>query len=141
MGMWKQSATVGELNAMQQNSIASFLGIEFQDIGTDFIVATMPVNERTKQPFGILHGGASVVLSETLGSVAGVLCAEPGSVVVGLEVNANHLRSATDGEVTGVVRPLHIGRSTQVWETHISDQQGRKLCVSRLTVMVKAPSE
>ena len=141
MGMWKQSATVGELNAMQQNSIASFLGIEFQDIGTDFIVATMPVNERTKQPFGILHGGASVVLSETLGSVAGVLCAEPGSVVVGLEVNANHLRSVTDGEVTGVVRPLHIGRSTQVWETHISDQQGRKLCVSRLTVMVKAPSE
>jgi len=141
MGMWKQSATVGELNAMQQNSIASFLGIEFQDIGTDFIVATMPVNERTKQPFGILHGGASVVLSETLGSVAGVLCAEPGSVVVGLEVNANHLRSATDGEVTGVVRPLHIGRSTQVWETHISDQQGRKLCVSRLTVMVKTPSE
>lgn len=141
MGMWKQLATVGELNAMQQNSIASFLGVEFQDIGADFIVATMPVNERTKQPFGILHGGASVVLSETLGSVAGFLCAEPGSVVVGLEVNANHLRSATDGEVTGVVRPLHIGRSTQVWETHISDQQGRKLCVSRLTVMVKAPSE
>ena len=141
MGMWKQSATVAELNAMQQNSIASFLGIEFQDIGADFLVATMPVNERTKQPFGILHGGASVVLSETLGSVAGFLSAEPGSMVVGLEVNANHLRSATGGEVTGVVRPLHIGRSTQVWETHISDQQGRKLCVSRLTVMVKAPSE
>lgn len=141
MGMWKQSATVGELNTMQEGSIASFLGIEFQDIGADFIVATMPVNERTKQPFGILHGGASVVLSETLGSVAGFLCAEPGSVVVGLEVNANHLRSATEGEVTGVVRPLHVGRSTQVWEIHISDQQGRKICVSRLTVMVKAPSE
>ncbi len=141
MRVWKQSATVCELNAMQNNSIAGFLGIEFQDIGDDFLVATMPVNEKTKQPFGLLHGGASVVLSETMGSVAGFLAAESGSIVVGLEVNANHLRSATEGDVTGVVRPIHIGRSTQVWETQISDHQGRKVCVSRLTVMVKAPKE
>lgn len=139
--MWKQSATVDELNTMQQNSLASHLGIEFQDIGSDYLVAVMPVDERTKQPFGLLHGGASVVLSETMGSVAGFLAAEPGSMVVGLEVNANHLRSATGGAVTGVVRPIHVGRSTQVWETQISDQHGKKVCVSRLTVMVKAPSE
>ncbi|MFT5032456.1 MAG: 1,4-dihydroxy-2-naphthoyl-CoA hydrolase [Bacteroidia bacterium] len=141
MGMWKQSATIDDLNTEQENSISSFLGIKFQEIGDDFIVATMPVNERTKQPFGLLHGGASVVLSETLGSVAGFLCAESGSMIAGLEVNANHLRSVTEGLVTGVARPIHVGRSTQVWETQISDQQGRRICVSRLTVMVKTPSE
>ncbi len=140
MGMWKQSATIEDLATMQKDSLASYLGVTFKEIGDDFIVATMPVDRRTMQPFGILHGGASVVLSETLGSIAGFLAAEPGSVVVGLEVNANHMRSVSEGEVTGVVRPLHIGRSTQVWETHISDPQGRKICVSRLTVMVKAPN-
>lgn len=139
MSLWKQPATVEELNRMQSGSIASYLGIEFVDIGEDYLVATLPVDERTRQPFGLLHGGASVVLSETMGSVGGFLAADPGSIVVGLEVNANHLRSATEGRVTGTCRSLHIGRTTQVWETQIHDAQERLICVSRLTVVVKAP--
>ncbi len=139
MSLWKQPASVKELNQMQSGSIASYLGIEFVEIGDDYLVATLPVDERTRQPFGLLHGGASVVLSETLGSVAGFLAADPGSIVVGLEVNANHLSSATEGRVTGTCRPFHIGRTTQVWETRIHDAQERMICVSRLTVVVKAP--
>lgn len=139
MSLWKQSASVEELNRMQSGSIASYLGIEFVDIGDDYLVATLPVDERTRQPFGLLHGGASVVLSETMGSVGGFLAADPGSIVVGLEVNANHLRSATEGRVTGTCRPLHIGRTTQVWETQVHDEQQRLVCVSRLTVVVKTP--
>lgn len=139
MSVWKQAASVEDLNRIQENSLASWLGIEFVDITDDSLVARMPVDSRTKQPFGLLHGGASVVLSETMGSVGGFLAAEPESIVVGLEVNANHLRSATEGYVTGTCRPLHVGRTTQVWETQVHDQQQRLVCVSRLTVVVKAP--
>lgn len=138
MSVWKQRSTIEEINRMQIGSLAAFLGIEFVDIGDDYLMATMPVDERTRQPFGLLHGGASVVLSETMGSVGGFLAAPEGSAVVGLEVNANHLRAATSGLVTGTCRPLHTGRTTQVWETQIRDEKDKLVCVSRLTVVVKS---
>ncbi|MBB3046668.1 1,4-dihydroxy-2-naphthoyl-CoA hydrolase [Litorivivens lipolytica] len=138
MSVWKQAASIEDLNRIQENSLASWLGIEFVDMTEDSLVARMPVDSRTKQPFGLLHGGASVVLSETMGSVGGFLAAGPESIVVGLEVNANHLRSATEGFVTGTCRPLHVGRTTQVWETQVHDDQQRLVCVSRLTVVVKS---
>lgn len=138
MALWKQEVSLAQLNDMQKETLGAYLGIEFVELGDDYLVATLPVNQRTKQPYGLLHGGASVVLSETMGSVGGFLAAEPGSLVVGLEINANHLRSATQGKVIGTAKPLHMGRSTQVWETRIHDEQDRLVCVSRLTVMVKA---
>ncbi|WP_372749193.1 hotdog fold thioesterase [Litorivivens sp.] len=141
MSVWKQPATIDDLNRMQGDSLATVLGIEFIEIGDDYLRATMPVDNRTRQPFGLLHGGASVVLSETMGSVGGFLAAAPGSMVVGLEVNANHLRSATEGVVTGTCKPLHMGRTTQVWETQVHDAQQRLVCVSRLTVVVKTPKK
>ena len=97
----------------------------------------MPVDARTHQPYGLLHGGASVVLAETLGSSAGNLCLDTGvQMAVGLEINANHLRAVRSGSVTGTARPLHVGRSTQVWEIHIEDEAGRRVCVSRITLAV-----
>ena len=114
------------------------LGIEITELGEDFLRATMPVDERTKQPFGLLHGGSSVLLAETLASLAGWLCLDPElkQQSAGIEINANHLRAARDGVVTGTARPLHVGRSTQVWDIRIEDQQGRPVCVSRLTLAV-----
>lgn len=113
------------------------LGIEYLDIGPDSIRARMPVDARTIQPAGLLHGGASVALSETLGSLASFLCVDSKlKRVVGLAINANHIRSVRDGYVTGVASPLHIGSSTQVWETRIYDQEDRLVCISRLTVAV-----
>ena len=114
------------------------LGIVFTEIGPDFVRGTMPVDGRTRQPYGLLHGGASVLLAETLGSSAGNLCVEPGEIAVGIEINANHLAAVRDGEVTGTARPLHVGRRTQVWEIHIEDDAGRLVCVSRLTLAVVA---
>lgn len=112
------------------------IGIEFTEVGDDYMVARMPVDHRTRQPMGILHGGASVALSETLGSVAAHFCAGDDKMAVGLEINANHIRSVKEGWVYGTVRPLHIGRSTQVWETKIVDEKDRLICVSRLTVAI-----
>ncbi len=114
------------------------LGIVFTEIGPDFVRATMPVDARTRQPYGLLHGGASVLLAETLGSTAGNLCVEPGELCVGIEINANHLNAVRDGQVTGTARPLHVGRRTQVWEIRIEDDLGRLVCVSRLTLAVIA---
>ncbi|HEY0178269.1 MAG TPA: hotdog fold thioesterase [Dokdonella sp.] len=115
------------------------LGIRIVEVGADFLRGTMPVDARTRQPFGLLHGGASVALAETLGSLAGGLAVEsPDAGVVGLEINANHVRAKTDGSVTGTARPLHVGRSTQLWEIRIEDEQGRLVCVSRLTLAVVA---
>ncbi|GAB4216451.1 MAG: hotdog fold thioesterase [Rhodoferax sp.] len=139
MSIWKQAATVDALNAHSANTATSHLGIEFTEIGVDFLRARVPVDARTRQPFGLLHGGVSVVLAETLGSVGAHLAAEPGSRCVGLEVNANHLRSATQGWVTGTARPLHIGRSTQVWQIDLVDDAGRATCTSRITMAVLAP--
>ncbi|KAG1269943.1 hypothetical protein G6F65_013484 [Rhizopus arrhizus] len=115
------------------------LGIVFSAAGEDWLQAIMPVDERTRQPYGILHGGASVVLAETLGSSAGNLCVETGKqICVGLEINANHVRAVRSGTVTGTARALHVGRSTQLWEIRIEDEQGRLVCISRLTLAVVA---
>ena len=112
------------------------LGIVFTEIGADYLRATMPVDPRTRQPYGLLHGGASVLLAETLGSSAGMLCVDEGQGVVGIEINANHLRGVREGLVTGTARPIHVGRSTQVWDIRIEDARGRPVCVSRLTLAV-----
>lgn len=112
------------------------LGIVFTEVGPDYLRASMPVDARTHQPYGLLHGGASALLAETLGSTAGMLCAAPGHIVVGIEINANHLRGVRDGTVTGTARPLHLGRSTQVWDIRIEDDAQRLVCVSRLTLAV-----
>ncbi|WP_101925538.1 MULTISPECIES: hotdog fold thioesterase [Luteimonas] len=134
--MFRSDTTVDSLNAMSRDTAIDALGIVFTEIGADFIRATMPVDGRTHQPFGLLHGGASVLLAETLGSTAGGLAAPEGCGVVGIEINANHLRGVRSGLVTGTTRPLHVGRSTQVWEIHIEDAAGKPVCVSRLTLAV-----
>lgn len=137
--IWRAPASVAALNAQAQDTLVSHLGIEVVALGDDFVRATMPVDARTRQPFGLLHGGASVVLAETLGSMAANLCLDPATeMAVGVEVNANHLRAARDGRVLGTARALHVGRSTQVWEIRIEDERARLVCVSRLTVAVVA---
>jgi uncharacterized protein (TIGR00369 family) len=125
-----------ELQARQAGTIVDHLGIEFLEIAPDMLSARMPVDARTKQPAGILHGGSSVVLAETLGSVAAALCLPPGQRPVGLDINANHIRSVTEGWVIGVCRPIHIGRTTHVWQIEIRDEAERLVCVSRFTVAV-----
>jgi uncharacterized protein (TIGR00369 family) len=126
------------LNAAARDTLIAHLGIVFTEAGPDWLRATMPVDARTLQPYGLLHGGASVVLAETLGSSAGNLCVGPDRICVGLEINANHLRAARAGTVTGTARPLHVGRATQVWEIRIEDAAGKPVCVSRLTLAVIA---
>lgn len=125
------------VNALSHDSLISHLGIVFTAAGEDWLEATMPVDARTHQPYGLLHGGASVVLAETLGSTAGNLCVDPASwMCVGLEINANHLRGERSGVVTGRATALHVGRSTQVWEISIRNAAGKRVCVSRLTLAV-----
>lgn len=135
--IWFKEPSVEELNSRHTNHIGAVLGIEFTEIGPDFIKATMPVDKRTHQPFGILHGGANVVLAETLGSVASnlVLNSEK-NMGVGLEVNANHLRPVKAGFVTGICTPIHIGGKTHIWDIKIYNDKGKLSCVSRLTVAV-----
>ncbi|GHU32034.1 thioesterase [Betaproteobacteria bacterium] len=118
--------------------MVEYLGIEFLEVGEDFIRGRVPVDARTRQPYGLLHGGVSVVLAETLGSCGALYACQPGHKVVGLDINANHLRSATSGWVTGVARPVHIGRTTHVWQIDLSNEKGQLTCVSRLTVAVLA---
>src|SRR5207344_2275681 len=114
------------------------LGIRFTEIGEDYVRGSMPVDARTRQPFGLLHGGASVLLAETLGSMAANLCLDDATrQAVGVEINANHVRAVTEGLVTGTARPLHVGRALQVWEIRIEDARGQLACVARLTLMVK----
>ena len=134
--MFRADVSLDQLNALSRNTAMEPLGIAFTEIGPDYLRATMPVDARTHQPYGLLHGGASVLLAETLGSSAGGLCAPDGHGVVGIEINANHLRGVRSGLVTGTARPLHVGRSTQVWEIRIEDEAGRLVCVSRLTLAV-----
>lgn len=136
--LFRGTATVDDLNAMSRDTAMASLGIVFTEIGPDFVRGTMPVDARTHQPYGLLHGGASVLLAETLGSSAGNLCAAPGERCVGIEINANHVAAARDGQVTGTARPLHIGRRTQVWEIRIEDTNGQLVCISRLTLAVIA---
>ncbi|WP_312241474.1 hotdog fold thioesterase [Pantoea sp.] len=134
--IWKRSLTLAELNALGENSLVAYLGIVFTAIGEETLEATMPVDARTHQPFGLLHGGASVVLAESMGSIAGYLCVDEGKSVVGIEVNASHHRAVSSGEVRGICRPLHLGARNQVWQIEIRNARGQLCCSSRLTVAV-----
>lgn len=137
MKLWKVDFNAEDLNKGSENHMVGHLGIEFIEKGDDYLKARMPVDHRTKQPAGLLHGGASVVLAETLGSVASHLVIDlENSYAVGLDINANHLRSATGGYVTGVAKPIHIGGSTHVWEIKIYNEQNEMTCISRLTMAV-----
>ena len=134
--MFRPGIGLDALNALSRGTAMEPLGIAFTAMGPDWLSGTMPVDARTHQPHGLLHGGASVLLAETLGSTAGGLSVPEGRRVVGIEINANHLRGVREGTVTGTARPLHVGRSTQVWEIRIEDEAGRLVCVSRLTLAV-----
>ncbi|HVR81544.1 MAG TPA: hotdog fold thioesterase [Luteimonas sp.] len=134
--LFRRTTTLAELNALSQDTAMTPLGIVFTELGPDYLRGTMPVDARTRQPYGLLHGGASVLLAETLGSSAGNLCVDEDALCVGIEINANHLAAVRAGMVTGTARPLHIGRSTQVWEVRIEDDGGRLACISRLTLAV-----
>jgi 1,4-dihydroxy-2-naphthoyl-CoA hydrolase len=135
MIVWRKQTTLEQLKERSRNTLIERLGIEYLEIGDDYLKARMPVDQRTHQPDGILHGGASVALAETLGSIAADLCIESDKkMIVGLEINANHIRPAKKGWVTGVTRPLHIGNTTQIWEIKIYNEQEKLVCVSRLTV-------
>jgi 1,4-dihydroxy-2-naphthoyl-CoA hydrolase len=132
--IWKKPIDLQSLNEWHQNTMQQHIGIQFTEIGDDYIKATMPVDNRTKQPMGLLHGGASVALAESLGSVASVLCVDPEKqTVVGLEINANHIKTAKEGFVTGITKPIHLGRSTQVWEIRIYNEAEQLVCISRIT--------
>ena len=133
---FRRATSVEALNAHSAGTAIEALGIVFTEVGDDFLRATMPVDARTRQPYGLLHGGASVLLAETLGSSAGMLCVGEGEACVGIEINANHVRGMREGSVTGTARPLHVGRSTQLWEIRIEDARGRLVCASRLTLAV-----
>ena len=138
--IWKQPISVEGLTALHVNTTVAHLGSEFLDVGDDFVRARAPVSSRTKQPAGILHGGISVVLAETLGS-CGAHCAAPvGHQAVGLDINANHIHSVSEGWVTGIARPVHIGRTTQVWQIELTNDAGKLTCVSRITMAILAPA-
>ena len=139
MSIWLKPTNLQDLNARNANTAVERLGIEITEIGSDYLVGRVPVDERTKQPFGLLHGGVSVVLAESLGSIAAYHAAPEGHLAVGLDINANHLRAVRSGWVTGTARPVHIGRTTQVWQIDMVDDAGEKTCVSRITMAVLAP--
>lgn len=135
--IWSRDYTVEELNGRPKGHIGDLIGIEFTEFTNDSISARMPVNEKTHQPYGILHGGASVVLAESLGSVASNMIIDSNKYIgVGLEVNANHLRPVKSGFVTGICKPIHIGGKTHVWDIRLYDDRGKMNCVSRLTVAI-----
>ncbi|MTC60803.1 1,4-dihydroxy-2-naphthoyl-CoA hydrolase [Providencia rustigianii] len=134
--IWKRQFDLQQMSAMAKDCMLGHLGIEITGFGDDYLEGTMPVDQRTKQPFGLLHGGASVVLAESLGSIAGYLCTEGDQRVVGLEINANHVRAARDGVVKGVCKPIHLGRRQQVWNIDIFNEKGQLCCTSRLTTAV-----
>ncbi|MCK0536154.1 hotdog fold thioesterase [Alcanivorax quisquiliarum] len=139
MAIWRVPVDIDRINAWQAETINGVLGITVTEVGEDSITGTMPVDRRTHQPMGILHGGASVVLAESLGSMAANYCVDPAThYCVGLDINANHLRSVRAGLVTGVASPIHIGRTTQVWEIRISDEAAKPVCIARLTLAVLA---
>ena len=139
MSLWKKSVSVAELTAFHVDTAVQHLGIEFLEVGDDFIRARVPVDKRTRQPYGLLHGGVSVVLAETLGSCGAAYCVAEGQRCVGLDINANHLKGATSGWVTGIARPVHIGRTTQVWQIDMTNDAGELTGVSRITMAVLAP--
>ena len=134
--IWQRRPTVAQLN-QPSATMVTHLGIEFLDIGDDYLTARMPVDHRTHQQMGLLHGGASVALAETLGSTGAFLCVDAAQYnVVGLEINANHVRAVREGFVTGIARPLHRGKTTQLWEIRITDGADKLVCISRITIAV-----
>jgi len=139
MPIWKKPIDLSTLNATNDQTASQHLGIEIVELGDDFLRGRVPVDHRTKQPFGLLHGGVSVVLAETLGSLGAYYASPEGYNAVGLDINANHLRSATSGWVTGTARPVHLGRSTHVWAIELVNEAGELTCVSRLTMAILAP--
>ncbi len=135
--MWKSDYSIEQVNSMNKNTILETLGIEITEKGSDFLVGKMPVDSRTVQPMRILHGGANVVLAETLGSIASLMIINPEEEIsVGLDVNANHIRSVKSGWVKGIAKPISIGKKIHVWEIKITDDNDRLTCVSRLTVSI-----
>jgi 1,4-dihydroxy-2-naphthoyl-CoA hydrolase len=137
MRLWKQEISLERINAMFGNTLGEALGIRISEVGDDYVRGTLPVDARTHQPYGLLHGGASVALAETLGSLAAMLTLDPAvEAAVGLDINANHVRGVKSGSVTGTARALHLGRSTQVWEIRIEDEKQKLVCISRLTMAV-----
>ena len=139
MSIWKKPISLEALRATAVDNAVSHLGIEFLEVGEDFIRARVPVDHRTVQPYGLLHGGVAVVLAETLGSCGAAFAAPKGHRVVGLDINANHLKGVSSGWVTGITRPIHIGRSTQVWAIELTNDAGELTCVSRITMAVLQP--
>lgn len=137
--VWKQAISLDALRASAVNTAIAHLGIEFLEVGDDFIRARVPVDARTVQPYGLLHGGVAVVLAETLGSCGAAFAAPAGHRVVGLDINANHLKGASSGWVTGITRPVHVGRTTQVWAIELTNDAGELTCVSRITMAVLQP--
>jgi 1,4-dihydroxy-2-naphthoyl-CoA hydrolase len=137
MPLWKQPIALDRINAMFADTLGATLGLRVVDVGDDYLRGTMPVDARTRQPYGLLHGGASLALAETLGSLGGMLTLDPAvEAAVGLDINANHVRGVKQGQVTGTARPLHLGRSTQVWEIRIEDDDHKLVCIARLTLAV-----
>ncbi len=142
MSIWTRALDLDTLNANNRNTAVASLGIEFTEIGDDYIIGRMPVDARTVQPFGILHGGSSVLLAESLGSIAANYCLRKKEQrAVGLEINANHIRAVASGWVTGTARPIHIGSSTQIWEIRIENDEGKTSCISRITMAVIDPRD
>jgi 1,4-dihydroxy-2-naphthoyl-CoA hydrolase len=135
--IWRKKGTLEMLAQLSRNTMAAHLGIQFTEIGSDYLKATMPVDKSTHQPMGLLHGGASAALAETVASMAGNLAVDESKFCVGVEINANHVRSATNGYVTGIARPLALGQTIQVWEIKIVDENRKLICISRLTLAVK----
>ena len=139
--IWFKNYTLSELSKIVENTMVSHIGIEFIEINDNFLKAKMPVDKRTIQPAGILHGGASVALAETIGSVAAYLTIDPEKYnCVGLEINANHIKSITTGFVFGIGKPIHLGRSTQIWEIKITNEVGKLIAISRITLAVLSKS-
>jgi 1,4-dihydroxy-2-naphthoyl-CoA hydrolase len=137
MAIWKQPIDLARINGWSRGTMMETLDIHFTEAGDDWIRATMPVDHRTQQPFGLLHGGASVVLAETLGSTAALLTLDvEKEIAVGLDINANHIRGVRSGLVTGTAKAIHLGRTTQVWEIRIEEEAGKLACLSRLTMAV-----
>jgi uncharacterized protein (TIGR00369 family) len=139
MRVWQKPISVAELTAMHVDTAVAHLGMEFLEVGDDFIRARVPVDARTRQPYGLLHGGVSVVLAETLGSCGAAYATPEGHRAVGLDINANHIKGVTSGWVTGVTRPVHRGRTTHVWQIDMHNEAGELTCVSRITMAVLAP--
>lgn len=140
MSIWLKPATLEGINARNANTAVAHLGIEITEVGPDYLVGRVPVDHRTVQPFGLLHGGVSVVLAETLGSIAAYHASPEGYLAVGLDINANHLRSAREGWVTGKATAVHIGKTTHVWQIDMVDDNGKKTCASRITMAILPPT-